>query len=211
MRTIAAGILFLLACSSCECLGGGKECDGWKNLFDGKSLDGWKINENPDSWSVKDGAIVANGQRSHLFYVGDKDPFVNFELEAVVMTKPNSNSGIFFHTAYQDSGWPKYGFEMQVNNSYAADPQKTGGLWAVVKVLEAPAKDDEWFTLRLRVEGKHIVVQVNDKTVVDYTEPEGQKPGEDFTRVVDKGTFALQAHDPGSTVCFKSVRVRRLP
>lgn len=185
---------------------------GWMDLFDGTSLAGWKINENPQSWSVRDGAIVANGERSHLFYIGDPEPFVEFELEVVAMTKPGSNSGVYIHTQYQDSGWPKYGYEVQVNNSHS-DPVKTGSLWGVdgAKVFEPPAKDDTWFTLNVRVQGKNVRVQVDGKTVVDYTEPPGKQPGEDFTRVLDKGTFALQAHDPGSTVMYKSIRVRRLP
>ena len=33
----------------------------------------------------------------------------------------------------------------------------------------------------------------------------------DFTRALDKGTFALQAHDPKSKVFFRNIRVKRLP
>ena len=226
MRYVSVALLLLFAGTSCTPDSKnevGKEAagvkdeetsntaeNGWVDLFDGKSFDGWKVNEKPETWSVKDGALVANGDRSHLYYVGDPEPFVNFELEAVVMTLPSSNSGIYIHTKYQDSGWPKYGYEVQVNNSHG-DPQKTGGLYGVVEVLEAPAKDGEWFTMLIRVDGKHIVVKVDGKTVTDYTEPEGKEPGKDFTRALDKGTFALQGHDPGSTVSYKSIRVRRLP
>lgn len=183
---------------------------GFKTIFDGKNLDGWKINESPESWTLKDGAVVAKGPRSHLFYVGDDKPFVNFELKVDVMTKENSNGGIYFHTKYQEEGWPKYGFEAQVNNSYNKDPRKTGSLYAVKDVLEAPAKDNEWFTEHIIVKGKHVVIKVNDKVVMDYTEPADAKAGSDFTRVVDSGTFALQAHDPGSIVHFKNIRVKRL-
>ncbi|GIX03376.1 MAG: glycosyl hydrolase [Planctomycetaceae bacterium] len=182
---------------------------GFKSLFDGKTFQGWKISENPQSWSIRDGAIVANGPRSHLFYVGDDQPFVNFELKVDVMTHENSNGGIYFHTRFQPEGWPVAGFEVQVNNSYK-DPQKTGSLYGVVKIYESPAKDREWFTEHITVKGKNIVVRVNDKIVVDYTEPMGAQPGKDFRRVLDSGTFALQAHDPGSTVYYKNIRVKRL-
>jgi hypothetical protein len=67
--------------------------DGWTSLFDGKSLNGWKANENPESFKVEEGAIVAQGNRSHLFYTGDDKPFINFEFKAEVMTLPGSNSG----------------------------------------------------------------------------------------------------------------------
>ncbi len=53
--------------------------EGFKPLMDGKSFDGWKIAEpNSHSWRVEDGCFVANGNRSHLFYVGDEKPFKDF-------------------------------------------------------------------------------------------------------------------------------------
>ena len=109
---------------------------GFISLFDGKSLNGWKVNtENPKSMTVKDGNIVIDGPRSHLFYAGDVADanFKNFVFRAQVKTFPKANSGIYFHTKYQDAGWPDAGFEAQVNNTHG-DPKKTGGLYAVKAV-----------------------------------------------------------------------------
>ena len=200
-----AALLFFVATSRAA----DKE-EGFVSLFDGKTMKGWKINENPGSWKVIDGALVCKGPRSHLFYMGDEKPFVNFHLKVDVLTKPGSNSGIYFHTKFQKSGWPKAGFEAQVNNSHG-DPKRTGSLYAVVNVTKAPAKDNEWFTEEVIVQGKKITIKVDGKTLVDYTEPEGKKPGPGFTRKIDQGTFAFQAHDPKSEVHFKNVRVKRLP
>jgi hypothetical protein len=183
--------------------------DGWVTIFDGKSLDGWEANENKEGFKVEDGAIVVSGPRNHLFYTGDKEPFVNFELELDVMTKPGANSGVYFHTQFQKEGWPKYGYEAQVNMTQG-DPVKTGSIYGTVKILEAPAKDNEWFKYRIKVDGKKITTSVNDKVLVEYEEPEGKQPGSDFTRVLDKGTFALQAHDPQSVVLYRNIRVKRL-
>lgn len=191
------------------------DADGFVTIFDGKSLDGWKkAAENQDAFQLADGAIVAKGERCHLFYVGDDKPFKNFHLQLEVMTRPNSNGGVYFHTKYQDEGWPAQGHECQVNNSYKPDPQKTGGVYNLARVLEAPAKDDEWFKYDILVEGNHVVVKINDKVTADYTEnPEELaknrriEPG----RRVGEGTFALQAHDPGSTVLYRNIRVKRLP
>lgn len=200
----AAFFLTLAICSSAVA------ADGWVSLFDGKSLNGWKASENKSSFKVEDGAIVAHGPRSHLFYVGDDKPFVNFEFKCKVLTKPMANSGIYFHTKYQETGWPKFGYEAQVNNTHR-DPKKTGSLYAVENVQKAPAKDNEWFDYYIRVDGKNIVIKVNDKSLVDYKEPADREAGKDFTRVLDKGTFAFQAHDPISEVHFKDIQVRRLP
>ena len=187
------------------------EESGFEPLFDGKSLAGWKASENAGSWKVVDGTIVCHGPRSHLFFVGG-DPatppeFKNFHFKAEVMTKPKANSGIYFHTKFQDNGWPSHGHEAQVNNT-SGDPVRTGSLYNVVKNFEAPAKDDQWFTEEVIVEGNRIVIKVDGKTIVDHTEKTAEvKDG----RKLSSGTFALQAHDPGSEVHYRNIRVKRLP
>jgi hypothetical protein len=107
-------------------------------------------------------------------------------------------------------GWPDAGYEVQVNNTHK-DPKKTGGLYGIKDVFEAPAKDNEWFTEEISVRGKHITVKVDGKTLVDWTEPEGFEAKNFPGRKVDHGTFALQGHDPGSEVRYKSIEVRPLP
>jgi hypothetical protein len=183
----------------------------WKNLFDGKSFGGWKMNENKESWKIEDGAIVCHGERSHLFYVGEDKPFRNFELEAEVMTTPGSNAGIYFHTRFQETGWPRFGQECQVNVTQS-DPKKSGSLYGVVDVPNPGLKDNEWYKTYIKVEGKHVVIRINDTVTVDYTEPEGKEAfSADFERRLGEGTFALQAHDPDSKVYFRNIKVRRLP
>ena len=185
--------------------------EGWVSLFDGKTLAGWKASENTDSWKIVEGELVCHGPRSHLFYDGDLKPFKNFEFKAEVMTTRGSNSGIYFHTRFQPEGWPKYGYEVQVNNTHK-DPKKTGGLYGVSDVFEAPAKDGTWFEMHIAVQGKHAVVAVDGKKLVDYTEPaDKETPKDGFVRVISEGTFALQAHDPASEVHYRNIRVKKLP
>jgi hypothetical protein len=184
--------------------------EGWEKLTDGETFDGWKANENEESWKIEDGAFVANGVRSHLFYVGPDHNFKNFELKVDVMTRPSSNGGIYFHTQWQDEGWPEKGYECQVNVSQD-DPVKTGSLYNTEKIykedIEGIIKDNEWWTQHIIVNGNRVIVKLNDKQVIDYTEPEGKEGDVKLS----EGTFALQAHDPKSTVYFKNIRVKRLP
>lgn len=185
------------------------EDDGWISLFNGKDLTGWKLNENPESVRVEDGLLVVNGPRAHLFYEGEdgQAEFKNFHFKAKVMTFPKANSGIYFHTKFLESGWPNKGYECQVNNTHG-DPKKTGGLYDVQDNYKEVAKDGEWFDYEIIVEGKHIVTKINGKIVSDYTEPDDLKRP---TRQVSSGTFALQAHDPGSKVQYRELQVKRLP
>ena len=186
--------------------------DGWISLFDGKSLNGWKVGENASTFSVRDGAIVANGPVAHLFYDGEvkNHDFKNFEFKAEVMTTPGSNSGLYFHTAYQDSSWPRKGYEVQVNNSHG-DWRRTGSLYAIQDVKEVYVKDNEWYTESFSVKGKHITIKINGKTVVEYDEPENVKRDAGMEgRLLSSGTFAIQGHDPGSKVYFKNIMVKPL-
>ena len=175
----------------------------WKTIFNGKTLDGWKPNERPNNWRIEDGAIVGRGERSHLYYMDEE--VKDFELKTDVMINEGGNSGIYFHIDYHDGGWFFDGHEVQINNTHG-DLVKTGSLWAVVKLHESQASDNEWFTFYITVKGQNIVVRVNDKIVVDYTEPEGaQGP-----RRLKKGYIAVQQHDPGSIVKFRKMALRHL-
>lgn len=189
---------------------------GFTSLFDGETMNGWKVStENPDSWKVADGMLVCEGERAHLFYDGELAPFESFHFKADVMMTPGSNAGIYFHTRYQESGWPKYGYECQVNISHK-DPKKTSSLYGVENIdaetLAANGiQDNEWYTQEIIVRGKNIQLIVNGKTMVDYTEPESTDAfSKDFERRLGKGTFALQAHDPKSKAFFKNLRVKSL-
>ena len=205
MKTlIAAALLLALVQEKAE--------EGFISLFNGKDLTGWKANESPETFKVEDGKIIANGNRSHLFYVGDvkNHDFKNFELKAQVLCKPNSNSGIYIHTDYQEKSWPDKGFECQICAEGFKDPRKTGSLYAVKDLDKCPVKDDEWFEYHILVQGKKIEIRLNGKSVNEWTQPDDYTPKQFKGRIIDKGTFALQGHDPGSTVWFKNLRVKPL-
>lgn len=198
--------------------------DGWVELFNGKDLAGWKANADPGAFTVVDGALKAHSthpkNRGHLFYTGARpeglEKFTNFELQAVVRGEPDSNSGIFFHTDMETRDGVlhlKNGYEVQLNSS-PKEKRKTGSLYDVVDLATCPIDDTQWFTVRIRVEGKRIQVWLNDARVVDYTEPPNvQRSPQRVGRVLRAagGAIALQAHDDKSTFYFKSLRLRRLP
>jgi hypothetical protein len=211
---LATGLLIALSAQAAEdnTLTAQEKKDGWQLLFDGKTLDGWRASEAPGTFSVKDGQIVVHGPRSHLFYTGpvNAHEFKDFELKADILTFPKANSGVYFHTAFQDKGWPEKGYEVQVNNSHT-DVKRTAGLYNVSDNLDVVAKDDVWFTMTIRVKGNHIETLVDDKTIIDFKQPADWKgPKDNPGRVLSSGTFALQGHDPGSEVHYRNIKVRPL-
>jgi hypothetical protein len=191
------------------------DADGWYSLFNGKDFTGWKKSQdNPDTFQVVEGEIVARGRPCHLFYVGpvnDAD-FKNFEWKCELMTKPRANSGMYFHTEYQEDGWPSKGIEIQVNNTHR-DPIKTGSLYGIKNIMnDSPAKDNEWFTQHVIVNGRRVTVKINDKVVNEYEAPESpERNSRRDGRGLSSGTFALQGHDPGSEIHYRKVLVKPLP
>ena len=170
---------------------------GWIRMFDGKTLNGWKANENEGGWTVKDGAIVGTGPRSHLFYMLHECE--NCEFKATVKINHGGNSGMYFRAAF-GPGWPK-GYEAQVNNSHK-DWRRTGSLYGISDVKEQLIGDDTWWTQHIIADGNHIIIKVNDKVVVDFV---------DEKNTYQKGYLALQQHDPGAVVHYKDLMMRPLP
>lgn len=192
----------------------------WIELFNGRNLESWQPNGNADSWKVSDGLLVGSGPTSHLFYNGPvcNAVFRNFDLVAEIKTTAQCDSGVYFHTAWQEIGFPAKGFEVQVDNTYIGpdarhERNKTGSLYGVRNIYKQLVPDERWFQMQISVRGKNVQVRLDGVLVVDYVEPTPPviPDGPENGRFLSQGTFALQCHNPGPAVFYRSIRVRPLP
>ena len=209
--SITAVIMLSVVCGCNEQQAQQQQSDSgeWISLFNGRDLSGWKASETPGCFSVEDGVLKLKGGRSHLFYVGDVEnaDFKNFHFSAKVKTTTTSNSGIYFHTKYQEKGWPDKGYECQVNVSHR-DNKRGGGLYGIRDTKKLYANDYQWYTQEIIVRGKNITTKIDGKVVVNYTEGKPLMGWE--TRRLSSGTFAIQGHDPTCLVYFKDIKVKPL-
>ena len=189
-------LVAVLAAGSAEQTGPVAGKDGWISMFDGKTLEGWKAGDNPESWKVVDGAITGDGERSHLFWMVRECE--NCEFRAEVRLNHSGNSGMYVRAAF-GPGFPK-GYESQVENT-SSDPQRTGSLYGMSKVLDQLVADDTWWTQTVIAHGNHIVITVNDKVVTDFV---------DQKNTYTKGYLALQQHNQGSVVQYRNLMMRPL-
>ncbi|MEM1354739.1 MAG: DUF1080 domain-containing protein [Planctomycetota bacterium] len=180
---------------------------GWTLMFNGRDLGGWKMSdENPESVRVEEGMLITHGRRGHIYFGEDgTGELTEFELKADVYCKGPSNSGIYILTAYQPRGWPGKGFECQVANGYG-DPRKTASIYAIDDIAESPAKDNAWFHYHIRVQDGTITIWINGDLANEWTQPEDWNNNN--RNLNNPGTIALQAHDPGSEVRFKNLKLR---
>ena len=241
MKFLSTAALFFLLASGSLAADTPQSEEGFVSLFDGKTLNGWKVGENANLFHVEDGMIVMDcpatiHSPAHLFYVGDvnRHDFKNFDLKIDVKTFPGANSGIYFHTKYQEANWPAFGIECQVNNSHV-DWRRTGSLWGIRNISwgqetppadnketvtvfpKPPVTDNVWYTQEVIYQDGLVTVKLNGKTMFEYRDPHADvehKLPTTFTWL-PRGTFALQGHPPMpdhiSKACFKNIRVKVLP
>jgi hypothetical protein len=180
-----------------------------------------EISGAQESFGVRNGAIVASGPASHLYYDGPfrNHSFRNFELKVDVLIRPGSNGGVYVLTQFEEVGgnerasgrFPSKGFEIQAYNGDAGP--RSGSLYHVVDVLDqSPTKDDAWFTLTITVLRDTITVKVDDKQLVNWTQAPDWNGGREGPgrRITGPGTIALQAHDPTGTVLYRNIRIKPL-
>ena len=201
---------------------------GWEAIFDGRTLDGWRSNEtNPArvGFRVENGEIIAFGPRNHLYFM---ERLTNFELMLDVNINNDGNGGIYVKSQWQENTWPTTGFEIQVNSSHG-DRQRTGSLYNIIEIHDAPHADDEWFTVHIICRGNTLELRINGKHMYTYRcqaaaaaagrGPQGgggqaaEAPPitERTKRIAQSGHIAIQAHHDGSIKRVRNVFLRRLP
>jgi hypothetical protein len=178
------------------------EKDGKVTGYDGKLKDG----KTEHLWRVEGGLLIGSGHASHLF--SERDDYTDVEYRVEAMINDHGNSGQYFRTKF-GPGFPA-GYEGQINATHG-DPIRTGSIYPAgslskykkdITVMNiAPHKPDEWFTQEVTAKGNHIIIKVNGKVTVDWTDPDNT-----FT----KGHFALQGHDPGTVVKFRKIEAKEL-
>ena len=175
----------------------------WKPLFNGKDLGGWRPSPGSKTeWTVVNGILRASGPAGHLLSV--RDDFRDFHLRVEAMINDGGNSGLFLRVT---DGDPLRSYEVQIHSN-GKDRNQTGSLFilnrgqgqvcvAPVRVMLVPP--NTWFALEVIAEGNRLVVLVNGRRAVDYT---------DANRHFARGAIGLQQHHAGTLVAFRRIEIR---
>jgi hypothetical protein len=189
-----------------------------KSLFDGKNLDGWKVNAADPKRMVSKWDVTKDGELSLKTGPGDlvsEKEFDNFVLQIECKTLGDSlNSGVFFRCI---PGQYQNGYEAQIHNGFIdKDRTKpkdfgTGAIYRRIPARKVVANDNEWFTMTVVADGKHIATWVNGYQTVDWTDDrkENENPRNGYRAA--KGPLSLQGHDPTTNLLFRNIRIAELP
>lgn len=187
-------------------------------LFNGKDLTGWKVNgadpkRMASKWSVtKDGELAVKDGPGDL--VCEKE-FDNFVLQFECKTNGKAlNSGIFFRCI---PGQYQNGYEAQIQNAYKDDDRTkpadfgTGAIYRRIAARKVVSNDNEWFTMTVAANGKHIATWVNGYQTVDWTDDrkDDENPRKGYRAA--KGPLSIQGHDPTTDILFRNIRAGARP
>jgi len=165
--------------------------------------------ERAPAWTLKDGTLSAVGGPGCLEY--QKQPFADFVLQMEVRTKSRySNSGIFFRAI---PGSFMNGYEAQVYNRCQDGDVSRPSTWATGAIDDRQntrrlvSRDGEWFHYTIIAAGDRLATWVNGQQSVDWQD---QRPVHENPRAGKRtaaGAIQLQAHDVGTEVEFRSIRI----
>ncbi len=192
----------------------GSEEAAWRPLFDGTTFDGW---EGDLEWfRIEDGAIVAGSLEKAIprnEFLASKDEFGDFELrfEAKLVGQA-TNAGVQFRSQREEGTREMIGYQCDIGI------WPGGVIWGAIydesrrrvmltevdqATVGAAVRTGAWNTLRVRAEGAHIQIWVNDVLASDFFESDDAIP--------QRGRFGLQIHSGAPTECsYRGLEIREL-
>jgi hypothetical protein len=149
-----------------------EDSDGFVPLFNGKDLTGWKpMGGAPDNWGVADAMIVCRGTGGG--WLGSTREYADFVLRLEYRLPPGGNSGVYLR-APEKGHISRVGMEIQILDDDAPQYaridyyQYTGAIYHVQAPNQRAGRPaGQWNPLEIQALGRHLVVVLNGKKIVD--------------------------------------------
>jgi hypothetical protein len=168
--------------------------DGWVLLYDGKSLNGWTALGDKAKWGIARDADLRPLEGEDGWIMNER-VFSNFILKLEFKVPAASDSGVYFRAS--DKGDPgETGYEVRIHND---DPKySTGSLVGLVAARPVAPEPGKWHSFEIEARGDHIVVKLDDETIVDGRYPKSKS-----------GHIGFQ-YKKGDTVELRNIKVKPL-
>ena len=172
-------------------------------LFNGKDTSNWNTSGNV---SVQENALTLSGPDAMAIL--KQGNYKNFELSLEVKTDQGGKGAVCFHADVTASK----GYKVAINND-VTDPvwwKMSGSLLSVRNLTKSFVKENQWFAMKIKVEGKAVSVLIDGAPVVEYTEPvEPYRTEANANARLSEGLFALISTGSGN-IQFRKIEVNVL-
>jgi hypothetical protein len=181
----------------------GAPAEKWIALFNGQDLTGWKAEGNA-RWEVRDGLLIGTqGEQNAPGDLFTERSFANFELVCTYRAEWPCNSGIWFRYQNPGKAYQADILEWKDPVAYSGTIYCPGKMFLAINDDKSIENRDGWNTLRVRAEGDHLQVWLNDRLTGDVRDS-----------TTDAGRIGFQVH-PGAEfgpmkIVVREIRVRVL-
>lgn len=171
----------------------------WEDLFVKDSdFEKWSISESSDRFPARFQPLGGVLRATGLGHLATREKYGDFELNLYVRGPKEHNGGILVRSTGRGLAGSRH-YEIQLHNVEEAH-YPTGSLYHYKRSVYPRIEDEKWFPVQIRLQGRQCLVRVNGDTVLQYDQLEN----------LDAGFIELQAHQRGSWLEFKEIRLKRV-
>jgi len=171
---------------------------GFVKLFNGKDLSGWETSGNA-KWFVENGNLVgtqgANNAPGDLFTT---DRYSDFLVTVTYRAEWPCNSGLWFRYQSPQKAYQADILEYKNPVCYSGTLYCPGKMFLAMNEDKSIVDREGWNTIKVRAEGDHLQVWINDHQVADVHDD-----------TTDSGKIGFQVH-PGDQFGPMKIVVREL-
>ncbi len=182
----------------------------FRPLFDGKTFNGWE--GNLKVFRIEDGAIVGGNLKKGLpeneFLCTTKE-YPNFELtmQFKILGK-GANAGVQIRTKRVPNSTEVIGYQADLAEGLWGCLWEEGGRYWLAgpkkSEIGKPVKRQDWNDYRIRCQGNHVEIWINNVKTTDYYEKSD--------KALSTGVIGLQIHSgPPSEAWYRNVMIKELP
>ena len=188
-----------------------------KPLFNGKDLDRLEGERGRPEAEASKFEVTKDGEfasRTGPATSSAEKEFDNFVLQ--FECKTNGKASTAASSSAASPGQYQNGYEAQIQNAFKDDDRTkpvdfgTGAIYRRVPARKVVSNDNEWFTMTVVADGKHIATWVNGYQTVDWTDDRkaNENPRQGYRAA--KGPLSIQGHDPTTDLLFRNIRIARV-
>jgi hypothetical protein len=171
---------------------------GFIQIFNGKNLTGWETSGNA-RWVVEDGVLVGTqGENNAPGDLFTKDTYKDFLLTVTYRVEWPCNTGVWFRYQSPKKAYQADILEYKDPECYSGTLYCPGKMFLAMNTDKTLVNREGWNTIKVRAEGDHIQIWINDHQVADVHDD-----------TTDSGKIGFQVH-PGEQFGPMKIVVREL-